>query len=97
MHHFNITDGDVLREGWSNIWWEQDATKKASWYMGLEASQTIGLAVEPNTSADLHYSWSIAEDTRLLRVFGHRHFWTTNFSSWIEHPERRDRAYVPVL
>jgi hypothetical protein len=84
MHHFNVTDGDILREGWSNIWWEDDATKKASWYMGLELTQTIGLSVDANTSADLHYSWSIGEDTRLLRVFGHRHFWTTNFSTWIE-------------
>jgi hypothetical protein len=84
MHHFNITTGDEIREGWSNIWWEEDATKKASWYMGLEITQTIGLSVAANTSADYHYSWSIPSDVRLLRVFGHRHFWTTNFSTWIE-------------
>jgi hypothetical protein len=94
MHHFNITDGDVLREGWSNIWWESDATKKATWYMGLEPTQTIGLAVGANESADLHYSWTIGEDTRLLRAFGHRHFWTSNFSTWIEHPDgKTELAY----
>jgi hypothetical protein len=84
MHHFNITDGPILREGWSNIWWQENATTAAVWYMGLEPTQVIGLSVGPNMTADYQYVWDIGADTRLLRVFGHRHFWTTNFSSWIE-------------
>lgn len=84
MHHFNITDKAMLREGWINIWWETDARQVVSWYMGLEPTQVITLNVPPNTTADLHYSWSASGDIRVIRVFGHRHFWTTNFSSWIQ-------------
>jgi hypothetical protein len=84
MHHFNIQAVDILREGWSNIWWETDATKQAVWYMGLEPTQIISLSVPANQKADYQYVWDISADTRLLRVFGHRHFWTTNFSTWIE-------------
>jgi hypothetical protein len=84
MHHFNPTEDAILREGWSNIWFEQDATVLASWYMGLEPSQVVLLNVGANQAADYHYQWDVAEEIRLIRVFGHRHFWTTNFSAWIE-------------
>jgi hypothetical protein len=42
--------------------------------------------VPPNTTRDYHYSWNITEPIRLVTVFGHRHAWTTNFSSWVEKP-----------
>jgi hypothetical protein len=85
MHHFNVTDGPILREGWSNLWWESDARVLGSWYMGMAADQ-ISMAVQPETVVDYHYSWTIggSNPVRLLRVFGHRHFWTTNFTSWIQ-------------
>jgi hypothetical protein len=83
MHHFNPSEEAILREGWSNIWFEQDATVRASWYMGLEPSQVIALNVSAEQSADFHYQWDVAEQLRLIRVFGHRHFWTSNFSAWI--------------
>jgi hypothetical protein len=86
LHHFNTTDKTVLREGWSNIWWEdEDATQVVSWYMGLAFDQVLLLNVAPEQTQDLHYFWSIGSDVRLLRVFGHRHAWTSNFSSWIKH------------
>lgn len=84
MHHFNTTDGPILREGWSNIWWEEDARTRASWYMGLEPSQVVGLSLAPGETRDFHYMWNVSAELRLLRVFGHRHFWTPNFSAWIE-------------
>ncbi|HMJ15456.1 MAG TPA: hypothetical protein VK524_28770, partial [Polyangiaceae bacterium] len=89
MHHFNTTQADLLREGWVNIWWEQNATQPVNWYMGLDFQSGAGtrFAIEPNSTVDLHFSWTIPTDWpafRLLRVFGHRHYWTTNFSSWIE-------------
>ncbi len=87
MHHFNITDKPLLREGWINIWRETDARTRMSWYMGMEPTQVIGLSVSPNQKADYHYSWTVASDLRLIRVFGHRHFWTTNFSTWIERAD----------
>ncbi|HKP56282.1 MAG TPA: hypothetical protein VJV78_06170 [Polyangiales bacterium] len=83
MHHFNVTDKPLLREGWINIWLEPDARKKVSWYMGLEIGQVISLNVAPQGMADLHYSWPVNSEMRLIRVFGHRHFWTTNFSTWV--------------
>ena len=83
MHHFNTTAGPLLREGWINIWKEEDARQRVSWYMGLEVGQVITLDVAPGATADLHYSWPVNSDMRLIRVFGHRHFWTTNFSTWI--------------
>jgi hypothetical protein len=85
MHHINITTGDILREGWVNIWWESDATKLESWFMGLGQDQ-LGMSVAPGATVDYHYSWTIAgtTPTRLVRLFGHRHFWTSNFTSWIE-------------
>ena len=94
MHHFNTTDGLLTREGWINIWKEEDARTKMSWYMGMEAGQVISLSVAPNTTADLHYSWTVNSDMRLIRVFGHRHFWTTNFSAWIQRKDGKiDLAY----
>jgi hypothetical protein len=84
MHHFNTTDGPILREGWSNIWWEEDARTLASWYMGLEPTQVITLNVPAGQTRDLHYAWNVSSETRLIRVFGHRHFWTPNFSTWIQ-------------
>ena len=84
MHHFNITDGPILREGWSNIWWEDDATQLVSWFMGLEFGQVLALSVPPGDTQDLHYFWTIDRDVRVLRLFGHRHAWTSNFTSWVE-------------
>jgi hypothetical protein len=87
MHHFNVTDGPVLREGWANLWHEPDARTLITWYMGLDISQYTSLAVQPGTIADLHYSWNVPSEMRLIRVFGHRHVWTSNFSTWIERAD----------
>jgi hypothetical protein len=84
MHHFNVTTGPVLREGWSNIWWESDKQTLVSWFMGLELTQTFTLNVDPGTTADLHYSFAVTAPHRLVRAFGHRHAWTPTFTSWIE-------------
>ncbi|HEX4340487.1 MAG TPA: hypothetical protein VH062_31480 [Polyangiaceae bacterium] len=86
MHHINVTTGDILREGWVNIWWESDATQVESWFMGLGNDQ-LSMAVPPGQTVDYHYSWTVGgtSPTRLVRLFGHRHFWTENFSAWIEH------------
>jgi hypothetical protein len=84
MHHINPNSVPILREGWVNLWWESDATVLVSWYMGLPSSQLAGLNVAPGATADMHYSWAISGSPhRLIRVFGHRHFWTTDFASWI--------------
>ena len=85
MHHINTTTDDILREGWANIWWESDAKIVESWFMGLGTDQ-LAMSIAPGSTVDYHYSWAAGgtAPTRLVRLFGHRHFWTSNFSSWIE-------------
>ncbi len=83
MHHFNATDAEILKEAWTNIWFEDDATKLVSGLNGLDLTQTFFLAVQPNTTVDLHYSFNVTEPVRIVTLFGHRHAWTTNFSAWV--------------
>ena len=81
MHHFNSTDTVILKENWTNLWWElEDATTR------LEAISAIdlGIAVSPGQTVDLHNVFSITQETRVVDLFGHRHAWTTNFSAWVE-------------
>ncbi len=86
MHHFNASGQVILKEAWTNLWWEENATVRVHGILGLELFQVASLSVPPNTAQDLHYSWNISEPIRLITVFGHRHAWTTNFSSWVEKP-----------
>jgi hypothetical protein len=86
LHYINAGSTPVLREGWVNLWWESDARVLESWYLGMPPSEPKDLAVDPGSTLDFHASWTIpsGNPVRLVSVFGHRHFWTTNFTSWIE-------------
>jgi hypothetical protein len=88
MHHFNATDGDILKEAWTNVWFEEDATKRVSGILGLDFIQVATMNIAPNTTVDYHYTMSIPQGqrVRIVTLFGHRHAWTTNFSAWIERP-----------
>jgi hypothetical protein len=86
MHHFNATDGEVLKEAWTNMWFEDDATIRIVPIFGLNFLQTATLAVQPGETVDLHYSWNINAPMRMVMAFGHRHAWTTNFSAWLQKP-----------
>lgn len=86
MHHFNVGDVPILKEAWVNLWWEGDATVLMSSLIGLDPAQTSELSVQPGETQDLHYMWNITEPVRLLSLTGHRHAWTTNFSTWVEAP-----------
>ena len=99
MHHFNITDGDDrCAKAGRTSGGKTTRRNTASWYMGLEPHAGDRPArSRPNQTADLHYTFAIGADTRLMRVFGHRHFWTSNFSSWIEHADGKSRARLPVV
>jgi hypothetical protein len=87
MHHFNASGKTILKETWTNLWWESDATIELKPIFGLEFGQTSGLAVQPGQTVDLHYSWNVTQPFRWVTAFGHRHAWTTNFSAWIENPD----------
>jgi hypothetical protein len=86
MHHFNASGETILKEAWTNLWWESDATVELYGIFGLDLLQAVTLGIEPGRTVDLHYSWQISEPIRLVTAFGHRHAWTTNFSAWIEEP-----------
>jgi len=87
MHHFNATDGDILKEAWTNVWFEEDATKEVKGLRGLDFLQALGgLSVPPGDTQDYHYEMSAGQRVRIVTLFGHRHAWTTNFSAWIVKP-----------
>lgn len=87
MHHFNALGMTILKEAWTSLWWEADATIQVRGLVGLDTAQTATLAVPAGATQDLHYSWNITQPVRLLTAFGHRHAWTSNFSSWVEAPD----------
>jgi hypothetical protein len=81
MHHFNSTDQMILRENWTNLWWEtEDATTELLPISGID----LGIIVSPGQTVDLHNVYSISQPTRVVDLFGHRHVWTPNFSAWVE-------------
>ncbi|MET0343872.1 MAG: hypothetical protein ABW252_22855 [Polyangiales bacterium] len=84
VHFFNVSKKPVLKEGWVNVWWEETGTQLISWFMGMELSQPLTLAIAPGQTRDLHYSYSPRSKVRMVRFFGHRHVWTPNFSAWIQ-------------
>jgi hypothetical protein len=86
LHYINASAKPVLREGWVNLWWETDTRVRESWYLGMPPSEPKEFAVPPGGVLDYHASWTVPSGTtiRLVSTFGHRHFWTTSFSSWIE-------------
>ncbi|HKU40417.1 MAG TPA: hypothetical protein VJR89_19785 [Polyangiales bacterium] len=87
MHHFNASGQQILKEAWTNLWWEQDATVQVQGLRGLDVGQVLTMSIPPGATQDLHYSWNITQPVRLLEAFGHRHAWTTNFSAWVENAD----------
>jgi hypothetical protein len=84
MHHFNSTDKPILKEAWQNLWWTDSATTAVDGINGLPVLQVVGTFANPGDTVDMHYATTIGAPTRILGLFGHRHSWTTNFSSWVE-------------
>ncbi len=87
MHHFNASGKQILKEAWTNLWWEEDARIQMHGLRGLDVGQVITMSIPPGDTQDLHYSWAITQPVRLVEAFGHRHAWTTNFSAWVEKPD----------
>ncbi len=87
MHHFNATSGTILKEVWTNLWWEDDARIQMHTMKGLDVTQVFTMNIPPGATQDLHYSWTISQPIRVMEAFGHRHAWTSNFSAWVENPD----------
>ena len=88
MHHFNAAGRTLLKEAWTNLWWETDAQVPVQGIFGLDTTQVRNLKSPAGETRDLHYSWTITEPVRMLTAFGHRHVWTSNFSAWVENPDK---------
>jgi hypothetical protein len=88
MHHFNASGRTLMKEAWTNLWWESDARIPVQGIFGLDTTQVKTMKIAAGETQDLHYSWQIAEPIRMLTAFGHRHAWTSNFSAWIENTDK---------
>lgn len=94
FHHFNATDSVILKESWENLWFEDDATIRTRGIAGLPVGQVIGVFAQPGETVDMHYSFAVGEEVRVVTLFGHRHAWTSNFSVWVERTgEPEDIVY----
>jgi hypothetical protein len=87
MHHFNAQGKVIMKEAWTNLWFENDARVQVHGLRGLEVGQVLTMAIPPGATQDFHYSWNISQPVRLVEAFGHRHAWTTNFSAWVENSD----------
>jgi len=86
MHHFNSTDKTILKETWTNLWWEDGGTVEVETFFGMPVIQAARTFAQPGQTIDYHYTWTFAQDVRVIDMFGHRHAWTTNFSAWRVDP-----------
>ena len=84
LHFVNLMDEPLLKEGWFNLWFEQESRTQIRPFTGLHPAQLSTLRLSPGQTVDLHYAWTVSNDVRLMRIFGHRNLWTRNFSAWVE-------------
>lgn len=87
MHHFNSTDSVVLKEAWENLWFEERTEIRVVPMFGMPLTQAFSTFASPGQTVDIHASWRLNQDMRLIQLFGHRHVWTSNFSAWVEKPD----------
>jgi hypothetical protein len=78
FHHINAQDAPMLREAWINVYWLPDG-------QSVTPVQTVAFTAPidypPAQVTDNTHTVTATGDTRILSVFGHRHAWTTRFSS----------------
>ncbi|MDD9947334.1 MAG: hypothetical protein OXU20_40220, partial [Myxococcales bacterium] len=87
MHHFNATDDVTLKESWTNLWLEENTTYRVGGIFGMPLTQVLGTFARPGQTNDMHYTWDVMEEVRIVKLFGHRHAWTSNFVVWIKKPD----------
>ena len=49
MHHFNATGTPILKEAWTNLWWESDATVRVYGILGLDLLQVATMSIAPTS------------------------------------------------
>lgn len=83
LHHFNPTMEPILKEAWTNFWWEDNAKTNAMPISSIDIGQVLFMGVPAGQTVDVHYVNNIAKPWRALQFFGHRHGFTPNFSAWV--------------
>jgi hypothetical protein len=78
FHHINAQNAPMLREAWINLWWLPD-----SQMVTPVQTQAFVAAIDypPGQVTDNVQTVKATADTRIVSVFGHRHAWTTRFST----------------
>ena len=87
MHHFNSTDEVTLKEAWTNLWYEENATRRYTGIFGMPLTQALMTFARPGQTVDVHYTWDVQEEVRIVKLFGHRHAWTSNMVAWVKKPD----------
>ena len=84
LHHFNLTEGDLLREVWINIWYKP-ADEVTDELGGISMfGNPADLNIPPGEHRELHYACDVQEPTRIVSINGHRHASTDRFGIWVE-------------
>lgn len=90
-HHINTTEKPILREAWINVYWKPQ--KEITRYAQDMFMIGIGINVPPHEKHIVHNSCTIADDTRIIDIFGHFHAHTTRFSAWRTRDGKSDLFY----
>jgi hypothetical protein len=78
LHHINATAARMLRESWINVWWCPSG--EALTPVQTQA-MTAPIDYPPNKVTENTQSMTAMGDMRIVSLFGHRHAWTTRFST----------------
>jgi hypothetical protein len=83
LHHFNVTDKQLLREAWVNVWYKDKSEVKTR----IQGISIVGNPADLNIPAGerrvLHYSCPVSAPVRVITLNGHRHASTTRFGAWV--------------
>jgi hypothetical protein len=87
LHHFNPTQGPLLKEAWVNFWYiPADQVKQEAKEIFLWAQ---GRSVPPGGRDTFRGSVRISGAGRILTLYGHRHSNNVRFSAWLTHAGQR--------
>ena len=83
LHHFNLTNGPIVREVWVNVWYKPQAEVKRE----IDGISIFGNPADLNIPNGehryLHYRCDVPGNTRIMTLNGHRHAWTDRFGVWL--------------
>jgi hypothetical protein len=97
MHYFNFTDGEILREYWLNVYYnEGPVTEEALPIRGMGGTNWYGAtAIKMQATAQVFNYKCPAVKTagRLIALMGHQHSHGKRFDAWLNHGTERKHLY----